>query len=175
MTQPQPDDRHGLLTPLHAALRRSLLETAIAVARANLSVPAELAAARRAASACFGLLRDFANLEAQALLPVVARLAPDISARLASERAELEREATAVERLLPRIGAAPDADGARSMAAEVRRQLQELFAAHVQHMDHEERELNPILRANLTNEDRNEITRHMASAIPPERLPAWIA
>ncbi|HEY7374455.1 MAG TPA: hemerythrin domain-containing protein [Polyangia bacterium] len=164
--------RLDVLTPIHKGLRRKLFETAIALGRTDFSSPEETAAAERLVGECLTYLREHAEHEDRHVLPIVARLAPELAAVLAAEHPELERAAIAADSLWPRF-AALAAEERQAMGAELARRFQALVAMQLRHMDREEREVNAAFWAGMSDGDIAALSRRIASEIPPARMLNW--
>jgi hypothetical protein len=159
--------RFDMYTPIHKTLRRVMFETAITLARTDFNDAAEVAAATRSVSGCVTFMREHAEHE---LVPLIARLEPELGAALEGEHPELERMAIDVEGLWPRIEALDVPAGRAQMGAELARRFQTLVAAQLRHMDREEREVNAVLWAHLRDDDLQQINLRIVKAIDPARL-----
>jgi len=127
--------RFDMYTPIHKAVRRVMFETAIALARTDFNAADEVEEATRSVSACTLFLREHAEHEDREVVPLVARLDPELGATLEREHPELERMTIDVESLWPRL-ASLDVPVARGqMGAELLRRFQALVAAHLRHME----------------------------------------
>jgi len=167
--------RFDMFTPIHKALRRSLFEAALTLGRTNFASPDEVAASERVVADCMEFMREHAAHEDRHALPDIARLAPELAAILASGHPELERSAIAVDSLWPRLAALPAtaADERRALGGELTRRFHAFVAGEVQHMDREERELNAVLWARLTDAEIMAISNRITTSISPERMRVW--
>jgi hypothetical protein len=164
--------RFDPFTPIHKGLRRKLFETAIDLGRTDFSSPEETAAAEAIVDECLTYLREHAEHEDRHVVPVIARLAPELAAIIAVEHPELERAAIAVHSLWPRF--APLGPEERSaLGAELARRFQALVAMHLRHMDREEREVNAAFWAGMADRDIAAISQRIIAEIPPARLLHW--
>jgi hemerythrin-like domain-containing protein len=162
--------RFDMYTPIHKALRRVMFETAIALARTDFNDADEVAAATRSVSDCATFMREHAEHEDRELVPLIARLDPELGAALEREHPELERLTIDTESLWPRLEALDVPVGRAQMGAELARRFQTLVAAQLRHMDREEREVNAVLWANLGDDELRQINLRIVKAIEPARL-----
>ena len=171
--------RFDLFTPIHKALRRSLFETAMNLGRTDFGSADETAAAERAVAECMHYLREHAEHEDRHVFPEVARLSPELGLIMASGHPELERAAIAIESLWPRLAALPpelvQLDARRAMGAELTRRFHAFVADELRHMDREERELNTLFWARLSDAEIMAVSGRIIASIPPERMRTWIA
>jgi hypothetical protein len=164
--------RVDVLTPIHKALRRSLFETAIALARTDFESPAEVEAAERAVAACFGYLREHAEHEDRHVIPEIARLDAELADALAIAHPELERASIEIDSLFPRM--APLAGPERAaMGAELCRRFQAFVAMQLGHMDKEERNVLPQLQARFSDVELRALSGRIVAEIPPARMAVW--
>ena len=164
--------RLDILTPIHKALRRSLFETAIALARTDFEAPEETGAAEASVATCFAYLREHAAHEDRHVIPEVAKLDADLANALEIAHPELERASIEIESLFPRL--APLAGPARtSMGAELCRRFQAFVAMQLQHMDKEERQVLPRLQARFSDPELHALSGRIVAAIPPARMAVW--
>jgi hypothetical protein len=168
MTKP----RYDAFSPIHKALRRSLFETAIALARTDFESPTELEAAERAVSTCFGFLREHAEHEDTHVVPEVAKLDLALADTIGLAHPELERASIAIDSLWPRL--APLAGGERAaMGAELCRRFNTFVAMQLNHMDFEERQVMACLQARFTDDELMALSGRIVGAIPPARMAVW--
>jgi len=162
--------RFDMYTPIHKTLRRVMFETAISLARADFNDTDEVAVAMQSVSVCVAFLREHAEHEDREVVPVIARLDPELAAVLDREHPELERLAIDVESLWPRLQPL-DVPAARAqLGAELLRRFQAMVAAQLVHMDREERQVNALLWAHLRDDELLQINRRIIAAIPLARL-----
>jgi hypothetical protein len=167
--------RFDMFTPIHKALRRSLFDTALALGRTSFAAADDTAAAERLVAACMEFMREHAAHEDRHVLPEIARLAPELATLLADGHPELERTAIAVDSLWPRLAALPAAaaEERESLGGELMRRFHRFVADEVVHMDREERELNALLWARLTDAEIMAISSRITTSISPERMRTW--
>jgi hypothetical protein len=164
--------RLDVLTPIHKALRRSLFETAIALARTDFESADETASAERAVSTCFGYLREHAEHEDRHVIPELARLDAELANALAYAHPELERASIAIDSLWPRLAPLEGAERA-AMGAELCRRFQAFVAMQLEHMDKEERNVIPTLQACFTDAELAALSGRIVREIPPPRMAVW--
>jgi hemerythrin-like domain-containing protein len=164
--------RLDILTPIHKALRRSLFETAIALARTDFESGDEATAAEAAVAACFAYLREHAEHEDRHVIPEIARLDAELANALAFAHPELERASIAIESLWPRMAPLAGAERA-AMGAELCRRFQAFVAMQLEHMDKEERNVLPALQGRFNDEELNDLSARIVSEIPPARMAVW--
>jgi len=157
-------------TPIHKGLRRSLLETALLLARTDFESSAETAAAHDATTGCLGYLRDHAEHEDRHVIPRLAELDAALAAALEAEHPRLERAALAVDTLWPRITAAPSGPARAAVGRELVRRFQTFVAQQLQHMDREEREVTAVLWAGMTDAEIGAISGRIVAEIAPARM-----
>jgi hypothetical protein len=167
--------RFDLFTPIHKALRRSLFETALTIGRTSFASADEAAAAERAVADCLQFMREHAEHEDRRVLPEIARLDPELAALMVVGHPELERAAIAVESLWPRLAAlaATATEERQALGGELMRRFHTFVADEVQHMDLEERELNALFWARLTDAEIMAINKRITDDISPERMRTW--
>jgi hypothetical protein len=164
--------RTDVLTPIHKALRRSLFETAIALARTDFEAAAEVEAAASAVAACFGYLREHAEHEDHHVIPEIMRLDPALGEALAHAHPELELAAIEIESLWPRLAPLTGAERA-ALGAELCRRFQAFVAMQLNHMDLEERRVLPRLQARFDDAELQALSARIVAAIPPARMAVW--
>ena len=171
MTQ-QTQNRVDLLTPIHKALRRSLFETAMTLARTDFAVPEETAAAGGQVAICFAFLREHAEHEDRHTVPEVLARNRALGEALELAHPRLERMAIEIDSLWPRF--APLADGARrALGSELIRRFQMFVAEQLLHMDQEERQVVPLLQAAFSDEQLGALGARIGASIPPARMQEW--
>jgi hypothetical protein len=164
--------RLDVLTPIHKALRRSLFETAIGLARTDFESADETAAAERAVAACFTYLREHAEHEDRHVIPEIARLNPELANALALAHPELERASIAIDSLWPRLTLLAGAERA-AMGAELCRRFQAFVAMQLEHMDKEERNVLPTLQARFSDAELGALSGRIVREIPAARMAVW--
>lgn len=177
---PRPD----LFTPIHKALRRSLYLTAVDLGGTDFADAGAVARAHVAVDACLGFLREHAEHEDHHVLPRIAALAPALAEQLATEHPALERAAIEVDVLWPRLAMATVSGPAEvvdhevtchGLGAELARRFQALVAAQLRHMEREEREVNALFWAHLTDVQLGEMQQAILADIPAARAAEWFA
>jgi hypothetical protein len=168
MTTPRVD----ILTPIHKALRRSLFETAIALARTDFEAPAEAEAAERAVTACFAYLREHAQHEDRHVVPLLARLDADLAGLIELAHPELERASIEIDSLWPRMEPLAGSERA-ALGAELCRRFQAFVAMQLAHMDKEERSVLPTLQAHLADVELLALSGRIVAEISPARMAVW--
>lgn len=72
------------------------------------------------------------------------------------------------------LGSAPgQMDGRREMGAELTRRFHAFVADELTHMDREERELNRLFWARLSDADLIAVSGRIVASIAPERMKTW--
>lgn len=177
---PRPD----LFTPIHKALRRSLFVTAMDLGGTDFADAAAVTRAHATVDACLGFLREHAEHEDHHVLPRIAALAPGLAEQMAAEHPALERAAIEVDSLWPRLamatvsGPAEVVDHAatcHALGAELARRFHTLVAAQLRHLDREEREVNALFWAHLTDAELNDMRQAILADIPAARAAEWYA
>jgi hypothetical protein len=161
-----------ILTPIHKGLLSLLFDTSKMVGRLDFTSSSQAAIAGREVRRCTSFLREHANNEDGRVRPVLARLAPTLAATMSAEHQQLEQEAADVERLLPGLAAANDAERLQ-LGVELRHRFDLLLAHHVRHMTWEEEEVNAALWAGLSDEELGAIVHHVVADIGPARMREW--
>ncbi|HVX93907.1 MAG TPA: hemerythrin domain-containing protein [Polyangia bacterium] len=155
--------------PIHKAFRRQLFETAVALARADFTSPAETAEAARVTETCFTYLREHAEHEDRRVMPIVTELAPALADDLAGEHVALERAMLDIGCLFPKLDTLEP--GARfGLGAELVRRFNAFVADQLRHMGREEREVNAVLWAHLDDAAIAAITARIIADIGPTRM-----
>ncbi len=168
----QTQNRVDPLTPIHKGLRRSLFETAMALARTDFAVPQETAAAQQQVAACFGFFREHAEHEDRHTIPEVLQRDRMLGETLERAHPRLERMAIEIDSLWPRFS--PLAAAARStLGAELIRRFQGFVAEQLLHMDQEERQVVPLLQGAFSDEQLGAMSARIVASIPPARMQEW--
>ena len=168
--------RFDMFTPIHKALRRSLFETAIALGRTDFAVRRTRPPPPSTRSpTAWSFLREHAEHEDRQVLPEIARLAPELAAII---RDEPPRAGAGRDRGRQPVAAAGGAAGRRAeerqaLGGELLRRFHVFLADELLHMDREERELNALLWARLTDAEIMAISNRITSSISPERMRTW--
>lgn len=174
--------RLDLFTSIHKGLRRSLFVTAMDLAGTDFSDAAAVARAHVAVDACLAFLREHAEHEDHHLVPRIAALAPELGEQLAAEHPALERAAIDVDSLWPRLAmtnvsgpaAVPNREvTCHALGAELVRRFQTFVAAQLRHMEREEREVNALFWAHLTDAELAAMRQAVLADIPPARAEEW--
>jgi len=166
--------RLDIFMPIHHGLRRSLFETATLLGSTDFASPAESEAGEQLAAACLELLHEHADHEDQFVLPEIERFSPDLAAALADEHVELERAGDAVESLWPRLRTFDDL-GRAALGGEIGRRFRMVVASQLLHMDREEREVNTLLWARLSDPEIAALNDRIITSIGPARMKIWDA
>lgn len=165
--------RVDLYTRIHKAIRRSLFETTIAVARIDFSSPDGLADAQAFLARCFGFLREHAEHEDRHTMVALARVAPLLAADLESEHVALEKATVAIELLLSRMAASPP-EARTQLATELLRSIYALVRDQLGHLDREEREANGALWTALTDDELMALEGAIVASVPAPRMAEWM-
>jgi hypothetical protein len=177
-----PALRLDLFTAIHKGLRRSLFVTAMELASADFSDASSVARAHAAVDTCFAFLREHADHEDHHVVPRIAALAPALADQLAAEHPRLERAALEVESLWPRLivltAPAPwevkdRVAVCQMLGAELVRRFQALIAGQIHHMDREEREVNALLWAHLSDSEIGALRGAILADISAPRAQEW--
>lgn len=158
--------RPDLYYSIHKAIRAALFRAASLADRSDFANPAEAAEAVQGVLKLVALLESHARHEDTELMPIMARVAPEVHAELRAEHTrtdELHRElAAAAEQLL----GAPTTERP-AMGRRLRDGLWRLTAAHLRHLDHEEGEGTRALWAHCTDEELLAAQQRIIASIPP--------
>jgi hypothetical protein len=166
-------NRPNRYLPIHKALRATLFDATLLVARTDFTDPGEATVAARAVATLLDLLDSHAHHEEEFVMPVVARFAPALVATLATEHGRLEGLQAELRALLP--GTSSDVTAEREAAGQLlARGLTLLVADHLRHMDREETEAMPVLWAHQTEQELDAMDARIRAAIPPERMPVML-
>ena len=115
-------------------------------------------------------LREHAEHEDREVVPVIARLDPELARCSIASTPSWSALAIDVESLWPRL-APLDVPAARAqLGGELLRRFQAMVATQLLHMDREEREVNALLWAHLRDDEILQINRRIIAAIPLARL-----
>ncbi|HVZ89769.1 MAG TPA: hemerythrin domain-containing protein [Polyangia bacterium] len=166
--------RLDIFMPIHHGLRRSLFETATLLARTDFAAAAESDAAEQLATSCLELLHDHADHEDQFVLPEVERFSPELAAALAQEHQDLEGAGDAIESLWPRLPTF-DAPARLALGGEIGRRFRMVVADQLLHMDREEREVNALFWARLSDPQIAALNDRIVTSIGPARMQVWNA
>ncbi|HXJ20599.1 MAG TPA: hemerythrin domain-containing protein [Polyangia bacterium] len=168
----QTQNRLDTLTPIHKGIRRSLFETAMALARTDFAAPEEIATAQHQVASCFGFLREHAEHEDRHVIPEVLRRDPVLGETLELAHPRLERMSIEIDSLWPRFVPLPDG-ARRALGLELIRRFQTFVAEQLLHMDQEERQVVPLLQAAFSDQELAAMSARITASIPPVRLQAW--
>lgn len=162
-------NRLDLYSPVHKGVRAALVQTASLTGRTDFADPEEAATAAEAARRLVHLLEEHAANEDRELMPILARVAPEVHADLQAEHARTDGLAREIVAFADRLASAPVAERA-SIGRRIHDALWRLAAEHLRHMDREETQASRALWAHLSDEELEAIHQRIVSAIPPAEL-----
>jgi hypothetical protein len=164
--------RRNFYVPVHKGVRAALVQAASLVARTDFTRPAEAAEAARVTQRLVFHLESHASHEDHEIMPVLARIAPELHADLQAEHTRtdgLQREAAALaERIL--AAGAPERP---SLGQRLHQLLWRLAGEHLRHVEREETEAMRVLWAHCTDEELEAMERRILASIPPEEAVEW--
>jgi hypothetical protein len=164
MNPTKPD----MFTPIHKGLRAMLFATSAEAARADLGDEAQVRALAAAVRRLTGLLTEHAGHEDAHVFPLLAAHAPALARTLGEGHVELERLQDDLDALASRLEvAAPEERPALGEA--LTGGLNRLTAAHLVHMDLEEREAAAVLLARCSPAELAAIPARINASMPPAR------
>lgn len=151
-------DRPDIFTHVHQGIRRALFDASTALARASGDSQAEQLALELIDDALLFVARHGENEDAL-LLPLLDLRAPDIAARMRDAHHRIEDELQTIRQL--HVTAAP----------ELYLRLSLFIAHYLEHMAEEELELEPQIRAVITDTELTSGGQQAVSRIEPgERM-----
>lgn len=154
--------RVDLFTNVHKGIRSALFEACIALGKApDDTVPA---AVRTQLHAVLHFIRHHGENEDLLLVPMLATSAPTVAARIREAHAQIESAIRALE-----------AHVEHGSATELYLRTCELAARYLDHMDEEERVLEPQIRAVLSAEQLQEFGRGSIARTPPDQARVMLA
>ncbi|HMK74215.1 MAG TPA: hemerythrin domain-containing protein [Myxococcaceae bacterium] len=153
---------------IHKAIRASLFETTLAVARTDFSDAPERGAALERVLSLLALLDEHAAHEEGLVFPELATLDPRLALELDEEHGRMEELQGQIRTCLERLATWP-ASPARSEPPRLHRLLLLLVADQLRHMDREETEANAAFWAHRTDAQLAELNARVQASIPPER------
>jgi hypothetical protein len=151
-------ERPDVFTNVHQGIRRALFDASTALARSPGDSEAESAALQLVDDALLFVTRHGENEDAL-LLPLLDARAPEVAARMRNAHHRIEAELDAVRKLRAR------------QAHELYLRLSLFIAHYLEHMYEEEVELEPHIRAAISDSElAAEARRAVARAEPGERM-----
>lgn len=165
--------RIDLFTTVHKGLRALLFGTAQMAARAEFALPAEAAAVAAAILRLLGFLEEHAQHEEAEVLPLLARISPELAADLRSDHARDHGRERELARLANRLGRATESERI-SIGRRINDQLGLLIAEQLRHMEREELLANRVLWAHHDDEALAALHRRILQRIAPARLAEWL-
>lgn len=165
--------RHDLYTGVHKGLRGLLFTASTEVARTDFACADAARTTSFALRRVLAFLHEHVQHEDEAILPVLAALAPELFADLRSEHARVEGLEQEVAGLLERLERAGEAERV-SLGQRLHARTGLLVAEHLRHMAREEGEVNRVLWAHKTDAELLEIEGRIVGSIPPARLAEWL-
>ena len=160
MTTTQAPD---LFTNVHKGIRQALFAATSALGRAG-DDDARLARARTLLRQALRFVAHHGENEDVLLLPLLARAAPEVHARMTAAHAALQPPATALQAALD--SASGDALYARAG---------HFVARYLEHMHEEEHALEPLIRAALTADELASFGRESVARTAPDDQRMMIA
>lgn len=165
-------ERFDLYGGIHKGIRRTLYETAAALAATDFEDPAGCARARAALRRMLGYLDEHARHEDEVILPVLATLAPELFHDLRAEHARVDGLQRELEGLADRLEGA-SAPERLSLGRRIEDRIGKLVAAQLMHLAREEGDANRILWAHRDDAQLLELQDRIVGGIAPERLSEW--
>ncbi len=153
MTTTQAPD---LFTNVHKGIRQALFAATSALGRAG-DDAARLARARALLRQALHFVAHHGENEDVLLLPLLARAAPEVHARMTAAHAALQAPATALQ-------AALDSASGEVLYA----QAGHFAACYLEHMHEEEQALEPLIRAALTADELASFGRESVARTAPD-------
>lgn len=164
MNQPRVD----MFRPIHKGLRAQLFATAAAAARTDFTDDDEAPALLQRIARLLAMMTEHAHHEDMMVFSVLATLDRPLAERLAGDHAALDQVQFELGALVAQAEGA-DAAGRRAMAAPITSLLNRLVALHLQHMDREEREAEPVFLENCTDAELVAIRGRITASMTPDR------
>jgi hypothetical protein len=165
--------RVDLYGTVHKGLRAALFATARDVAATDFSQAPETAAAAAGVERLLAFLAEHAEHEDDAILPAIARVAPELQADLAAEHARVEGLGAELGRIAERLASASETERV-SLGRRLHERMGLFVAEQLQHMAREEGQANRVLWAHFSDPELKEIEQRIVGAIPPARMAAWM-
>lgn len=166
--------RIELYANVHKGIRATLTQVASLVARTDFQRPADAAEATHAARRLVSHLESHARHEDEQVMPVLARVAPEVHADLQAEHARTDGLQHEVVSIADRIDGAADAERA-ALGRRLHDRLWRLTADHLRHMEREETEAMRALWAHCSDEELAGIHGRILASIPPAAMAEWAA
>jgi hypothetical protein len=165
--------RVDLFGPIHKGLRALLFASSGAVARADVTRDVDMRGVIELAQRLIGFLREHSLHEDMRLLPLVAAEDPTLGRALAQRHAELEALQNQLGALLARADGS-DAPERLRLAPGLSSIINRLTAAHLVHMDDEERAANALLWRRCSDEHLAVVQAQIIQSMTPERSLEWM-
>jgi hypothetical protein len=165
--------RVDLYGPVHKALRSTLFDLSVELARCDFSDAPARRIALETYRRTFGFLREHHQHEDSILLPLLAARAPDACATNRAEHEAMDKTLAELDAAVGEIERAKDAD--RAAAGRRLVALYDGFLAdYLAHMRHEETVLQAAFWATCTDEELGALRGRIQGSIAPARFGEWL-
>jgi hypothetical protein len=161
--------RIDLYATVHKAIRAALVQAAALAGRTDFARADEAEQAADVARTLIDHLEDHARNEDGKIMPVLARVAPEVHADLQADHARtdgLQREVVAIA---DRVRGASEAERP-ALGRRLHDRLWHLAAEHLLHMEREETEGMRALWAHCSDEELAGVFGRIVTSIPPDTL-----
>ncbi|MCC6406931.1 MAG: hemerythrin domain-containing protein [Planctomycetes bacterium] len=165
--------RLDLYGPVHKGLRALLFDTAAHVARTEFASAEETVAALTAVRRARHFLEGHIEHEDHDVMPVIARLAPELFADLEADHARVTGLEQELDRIVERVEAAHAAERV-ALGRKLCERFTRLVAEHVIHMEREESQANRVLWAHLGDGELAALEGKIVGSIPADELAGWL-
>jgi len=158
--------RPNYFNNIHKAVRASLFEAALWVARTDFGDSRAAVATARNVVELMDFLDEHAGHEQQFVFPELASFAPGLAASLEAEHIKLEMLQTKIRALAHRVRG-PSRKDREETGRMLARDLALLVAGQLRHLDREETEANAAAWANRTDAQLAQIQARAQAAMSP--------
>ena len=165
--------RVDLFTTIHKGLRAALFRAAARVDRADFASPADAAAVAAEIGRLSAFLEEHALYEEREIVPVLARIAPEMAGDLLADRSRLRGLELELLRAAARLDRAEAAER-RSLGRRLHDRIGLLIADHLRLMEREEVAVQRRLWANRSDVELGAIGCRFVDRLPPARIAAWL-
>ena len=164
--------RFDLYANVHKGVRAALTQAASLAVRTDFSNPTEAAEAARVARRLVFQLENHARHEDTHVMPLLARVAPEVHADLQADHARTDGLQRELAELADRLHDAPAAQRI-PLGRRLHDGLWRLAAEHLRHLDREESGAMRALWAHFTDEELAAVQGRIVATIPPDTLAEW--
>lgn len=121
------------------------------------------------------LVHAHASDEETGAFPKVAKFDNALITGLIEDHHDFTRRLAAITKMSREILADPNSEARVRSGVVLNQQVNDFFAAYIDHMNREEERLVPLMRQHLTDDEQRAMRSAVMGAMPPERMAATLA